>query len=135
LDLAAAGGRVAGLARGEYRLTVSAPGYLSVVTTVHSDDALGLPTTVWLAPKLESEALDLLALKAAECRDCSVLSGHVYDQLSGQPLVGARVRSGLGERAVTDADGYFEVRGKFAQDASKQEALPPTTSLDIEAPG
>ena len=135
LDLAAAGGRVAGLARGEYRLTVSAPGYLPVVTTVHSDDALGLPTTVWLAPKLESEALDLLALKAAECRDCSVISGHVYDQRTGQPLAGARVRSGLGERAVTDADGYFEVRGKFAQDASRHEALPPTTLLDIEAPG
>ncbi|MFK3650086.1 SpoIID/LytB domain-containing protein [Lysobacter enzymogenes] len=135
LDLAAAGGRVAGLAPGEYRLTVSAPGYLPVVTTVHSDNALGLPTTVWLSPKRESEALDLLALKAAECSDCSVLSGHVYDQRTGPPLAGARVRSGLGERAVADADGYFELRGKFVQDASRQDAPPPTTSLEIEAPG
>ncbi|QQP96567.1 SpoIID/LytB domain-containing protein [Lysobacter enzymogenes] len=135
LDLAAAGGRVAGLAPGEYRVTVSAPGYLPVVTTVHSDNALGLPTTVWLSPKRESEALDLLALKAAECSDCSVLSGHVYDQRTGQPLAGARVRSGLGERAVADADGYFELRGKFVNDASRQDAPPPTTSLEIEAPG
>ncbi|MGO4262284.1 SpoIID/LytB domain-containing protein [Lysobacter sp. TAB13] len=135
LPLASQGGRVAGLAKGDYQLTVSVPGYQSLTTRVNSDGALGLPTTLWLSPERESDQLDLLALKAAECSDCVVYSGHVYDQRSGKPLAGVSVRTGQGERAVTDGAGYFEVRSKFVNTALKDDALPPTTTIDIEGPG
>ncbi|MGO1068254.1 SpoIID/LytB domain-containing protein [Lysobacter sp. CA199] len=135
LALAAPGGRVAGLAKGEYQITVSVPGYESLMTRVHSDGAIGLPTTVWLSPRRESERLDLLALKAAECSDCAIFSGNVYDQRDGKPLAGVSVRSGQGERAVTDGAGYFELRSKFVATTLKDDAPPPTTTIEIEGKG
>ncbi|MEH6417759.1 SpoIID/LytB domain-containing protein [Pseudomonas sp. CGJS7] len=135
LSLASQGGRVAGLAKGQYQVSVSVPGYESLITRVDSDGAIGLPTTVWLSPRTESEKLDLLALKAAECSDCTVFSGNVYDQRSGKPLAGISVRTAQGERAVTDGAGYFEVRGKFVASTLKDDAPAPTTSIEIEGKG
>lgn len=128
-------GRVA-LAPGEYELTIAAPAHRSVSTRVRIDAAQPLPVTVWLPPSAPSEALDLLALKAAACARCAIFSGHVYDRVSGLPLAGARVRSSQGERASADRDGYFELSASLPESlADDGDAVPATLDLSIEHAG
>ncbi|MGO1070285.1 SpoIID/LytB domain-containing protein [Lysobacter sp. CA199] len=126
------GERIATLAPGDYRLQIGAGAHQSLNTDVHIDAAQPLPLTVWLAPSAPSEALDLLALKAAACARCAIFSGNVYDRASGRPLAGAQVRSSQGTRASTDANGYFELSATLPRSlAGDSEALPATLDLVI----
>ncbi|WP_363799119.1 SpoIID/LytB domain-containing protein [Lysobacter firmicutimachus] len=136
LNAGAQGGRVASLAAGDYRLTVAAPGHEPLTLPLHVDAAPSLPITVWLSPSAPSEALDLLALKAAACADCAVFSGHVYDRGDGAPVAGARVRSSQGEQALTDAAGYFELQARLPRaQAADREALPADIELRVAGAG
>lgn len=135
LGITTRGGRVADLSEGRYELIVSAPGYDSLSTQVEIDAAPVLPLTVWLSPSTPSEALDLLALKAAACAQCAVFSGHVYDR-SGRPLAGAQVRSSQGARTSTDDDGYFEFSAQLPRALARDsEALPAAFEISISAQG
>ncbi|ATE70426.1 SpoIID/LytB domain-containing protein [Lysobacter capsici] len=128
------GGRVATLAAGEYELVVSASEHAGLSTRVSIDAAQPLPLTLWLPPSQPSDALDLLALKAASCARCAVFSGHVYDQVSGRPLGGAQVRSSQGTRTNTDDQGYFELPATLPAALNRDsEALPATIELSIAA--
>ncbi|UJB18462.1 MULTISPECIES: SpoIID/LytB domain-containing protein [Lysobacter] len=136
LRTAASGERIATLAPGEYELVIGAAGYQSLTTHTRIDAAQPLPTTVWLTPAAPSDALDLLALKAAACARCAIVSGHLYDRASGRPLAGAQVRSSQGARTTSDREGYFELSATLPRAlASDSEALPATFDLSIEHSG
>ncbi len=134
LRTTADGQRLATLAPGEYELVITAAGHDSLRTPLRIDAAQPLPTTVWLAPSAPSEALDLLALKAAACARCAIVSGHVYDRASGRPLADAQVRGSRGEHARTDAAGYFELSAALPA-APAEPGLPATLDLTVQAPG
>lgn len=135
LGITTRGGRVAALAEGRYELIVSAPGYDSLSTRVEIDAAPVLPVTVWLSPSMPSEALDLLALKAAACAQCAVFSGHVYDR-SGRPVAGAQVRSSQGAGTTADGEGYFEFSAQLPRALARDsEALPATVEITVSAKG
>lgn len=128
------GGRVATLAMGEYELAASASDHASLNTRVRIDAAQPLPLTVWLSPSQPSDALDLLALKAASCARCAVFSGHVYDEVGGRALNGAQVRNSQGGRTTTDDHGYFELQATLPAALTRDsEALPATIELSIAA--
>jgi len=124
------------LAAGEYELRIGADGHRTLSTRLRIDAAPLLPLTVWLPPTASSDALDRLALKAAACARCAVFAGRVFDAVDGRPLAGANVRDSQGGRAVTDADGRFELQARLpAARAAADDALPATIDLRIEAPG
>lgn len=136
LQLSAGAQRSATLALGDYELQIDAPDHQGLGARVHIDTTQPLPMTVWLQPSAASEALDLLALKAAACARCAMFSGHIYDHDSGRPLVGAIVRSTQGAKTVSDDQGYFELSATLPRGlANDSEAVPATIDLSIEQAG
>lgn len=131
-----AGARLAPLPRGDYQLSVEVPGYHALSSRLRVDGEPALPVTFWLPSQTPSDAPERRALAALECGRCAVVAGFVHDVDSGLPLQGLEVVADSGGRAITAADGSFELvlpaRRATARDP---EALPETTGLTIKGDG
>ncbi|NZA25596.1 hypothetical protein H0E84_04310 [Luteimonas sp. SJ-92] len=127
------GARLKGIAPGDYLLTATAPGQAPLGARL-AFDAAPLPVTLWLPPAATPTTLHRKALAALDCGDCSLLTGHVYDRASGAALPGAVVAAQGGARAVTDAEGAFELL-LAAPSGSHADALPRATTLTVDAAG
>jgi hypothetical protein len=113
--------RVAGLPRGEYRLTAIARGYAT--GAAKSASTAGEPVIIELKPGIS-------------------LAGRVVEEPGGNPIAEARVRTGLA-RTKTDSEGRFTLDGVAPRDPrggpfggltmSNIPEEKPTTSVDIDA--
>lgn len=134
LRIAPAGGRVLSAGAGSHAMHVSAAGHLPLATRLEVGLEPALPVTVWLPPEQPSLALDRQALAAAECGDCSLISGHVYDQARGVPLAGVAVQAGQ-VRAVSDAQGRFQLQLRVPTPGNDSDVLPTGIAIAFSKPG
>ncbi|MDH5824842.1 SpoIID/LytB domain-containing protein [Luteimonas sp. RD2P54] len=128
------GARLPDTAPGEYLVTAAAPGQAPLAARIVFDTA-PLPITLWLPPAATSTALHRQALAALDCGHCSLIGGHVYDRDSGVAVPGAVVAADGGQRAVTDAEGAFELLLRLPPAPDGAETPPASATLTISAGG
>jgi protocatechuate 3,4-dioxygenase beta subunit len=79
--------------------------------------------------RFDCASIALRRIGAAAALALAVLTGHVTDRTTGQPLPGVHVAlSGSGASAVTDTDGLYRIRsvkpGHYTVTLSSNDVLP-----------
>jgi hypothetical protein len=123
------------MAPGEKRFKISKPGYRAIHTKFKLQRGERLPVKVLLDPELPAELQpEVVASKIQPGK--AMLHGHLTDEASGEPVKGATVRlEQQGVSAQTDDKGYFVLYGALPVGVRAAEALPPTDTLTLQAPG